>query len=100
MGMTDAAFFVRKRSDRFSDLWGRSPKICSLIGPLALRLSIRRTRCPEGGHGLIGTMDDFARFSVAKAARSTACDPEARAVRMIRDDFLPISKFIWHNGTS
>lgn len=107
LGMTDTAFFVPEtKYDRFSDVWGRSPEDGSLVGPLAAPafLYTQDTIAFEGGgHGLVGTMDDFARFATMLANGGTLdgvqiLKPET--VRMMAFNFLPAGKFIWHNGTS
>lgn len=107
LGMTDTAFFVpEEKYDRFSDVWGRSPEDGSLVGPLegAGFLYKEDTIFFEGGgHGLVGTMDDFARFATMLANGGTLDGVQILkpdTVALMGSNFLPDGKFIWHNGTS
>lgn len=107
LGMADSAFFVPAADyDRFSDVWGRHPETGALTGPLAAPgfLYHEDTIAFEGGgHGLVSTMDDFARFATMLANGGSLdgvqiLKPET--VAMMGSNYLPPGKFIWHNGTS
>lgn len=107
LGMTDTAFYVpEEKYDRFSDVWGRSPEDGSLTEPLTAPAFLyhKDTITFEGGgHGLVGTLDDYARFATMLANGGTLdgvqiLKPET--VAMMGTNFLPDGKFIWHNGTS
>lgn len=107
LGMKDSAFYVPEAEyDRFSDVWGRSPEDGRLAGPLTAPgfLYHKDTIAFEGGgHGLVSTLDDYARFATMLANGGTLdgvqiLKPET--VRMMGSNFLPPGRYIWHNGTS
>lgn len=107
LGMKDTGFFVPEAEyDRFSDVWGRNPETGDLGGPLeapGFKYHEETIAFEGGGHGLVSTMDDYARFATMLANGGALGDVrilETSTVDMMGTNFLPAGKFIWHNGTS
>lgn len=107
LGMKDSGFYVPEAEyDRFSDVWGRDPATNGLGGALQAPGFLYRADTIDfegGGHGLVGTMDDFARFAAMLANEGTLdgvqiLKPET--VELMRTNFLRDGQYIWHNGTS
>lgn len=107
LGMTDTGFHVPEADyDRFSDVWGRHPETGALVGPLEAPGFLYRADTVAfegGGHGLVGTMDDYARFAAMLANEGTLdgvqiLKPET--VELMRTNVLRDGQFIWHDGTS
>jgi len=107
LGMKDSGFYVPEEAyDRFSDVWGRDPETGALSGALKSPAFLYRKDTVSfegGGHGLAGTMDDYARFATMLANGGTLdgvqiLKPET--VEMMGSNFLPEGTFIWHDGTS
>lgn len=106
LGMTDTAFFVPdEKYDRFSDVWGPDPETGELV-PLPMPgFQYRKDTIAfeGGGHGLVGTLGDYARFTDMLAKGGTldgvqVLKPET--VRLMATNFLPEGVFIGHNGTT
>lgn len=107
LGMKDTGFYVPEAEyDRFSDVWGRDPQTGGLVGPLqgpAFQYRKDTITFEGGGHGLVGTMDDYARFATMLANGGTLDGVkilEPKTAEMMAFNFLPDGKFIWHDGTS
>lgn len=106
LGMTDTAFFVPdEKYDRFSDVWGPNPETGELV-PLPMPgFQYRKDTIAfeGGGHGLVGTLGDYARFTDMLAKGGTldgvqVLKPET--VQLMATNFLPEGVFIGHNGTT
>lgn len=107
LGMTDTGFFVPQADyDRFSDVWGRNPETGALAAPLdapAFLYHEDKIAFEGGGHGLVSTMDDYARFAGMLANEGELdgvriLKPET--VAMMGSNFLADGQYIWHNGTT
>ena len=106
LGMKDTAFFVPDdKYDRFSDVWGPDPETGELV-PLPMPgFQYRKDTIAfeGGGHGLVGTLGDYARFTDMLAKGGTldgvqVLKPET--VQLMATNFLPEGVFIGHNGTT
>lgn len=106
LGMTDTAFFVPdEKYDRFSDVWGPNPETGELV-PLPMPgFQYRKDTIAfeGGGHGLVGTLGDYVRFTDMLAKGGTldgvqVLKPET--VQLMATNFLPEGVFIGHNGTT
>lgn len=104
--MRDTAFFVpAEKYDRFSDVWGPNPETGALV-PLPMpgfQFRKETIAFEGGGHGLVGTLDDYARFADMLAKGGTLdgvqiLKPET--VALMATNFLPENVFIGHNGTT
>lgn len=106
LGMVDTAFFVpEEKYDRFSDVWGPNPETGELTAlPMPSFLYRKDTIAFEGGgHGLVGTLDDYARFTQMLAQGGTLNGAKVlrpETVKMMATNFLPEGVFIGHNGTT
>lgn len=106
LGMTDTAFFVpEEKYDRFSDVWGPNPETGALSPlPMPSFLYRKDTIAFEGGgHGLVGTMDDYSRFAQMLANGGTLDGAQVlkpETVALMATNFLPEGVFIGHNGTT
>ncbi len=106
LGMVDTAFFVPdEKYDRFSDVWGPNQETGELV-PLPMPgFQYRKDTIAfeGGGHGLVGTLGDYARFTDMLAQGGTldgvqVLKPET--VQLMATNFLPEGVFIGHNGTT
>jgi CubicO group peptidase (beta-lactamase class C family) len=107
LGMNDTGFYVPHETyERFSDLWGRHPETGALTGPLDAPAFLYRKDTiafEGGGHGLVGTLDDYARFAMMLANGGSLEGVEIlkpETAEMMASNFLPDGRSIWHNGTS
>lgn len=106
LGMTDTAFFVpEEKYDRFSDVWGHDPQTGKLAALPMPGFQYRKDTIAfeGGGHGLVGTLGDYARFTGMLAGSGTLdgvqiLKPET--VALMATNFLPEGVFIGHNGTT
>lgn len=107
LGMEDSGFYVPEADyDRFSDVWGRNPETGGLGAPLTapgFQYHQSTIAFEGGGHGLVSTMDDYARFAAMLANEGTLngvqiLKPET--VEMMRSNFLPQGQYVWHDGTA
>ncbi len=107
LGMTDSGFHVPEASYvRFSDVWGRDPETGRLGGPLDMpgfKYTQDTIAFEGGGHGLVSTMDDYARFAGMLANGGTLdgvqiLKPET--VAMMATNFLPAGVYLGENGVS
>lgn len=106
LGMEDTAFFVpEEKYDRFADVYVNAPDGTGFIPAAAP--SFRYTRdtiaFEGGGHGLVSTMADYARFAEMLVNEGTLegtqiLKPET--VRMMATDMLPPGVHIGHDGAS
>lgn len=107
LGMADTGFFVPEAEyDRFSDVWGRNPETGALAAPLdapGFLYHEDKIAFEGGGHGLVSTMDDYARFA-GMLANDGELDGarilKPETVAMMGSNFLADGQYIWHNGTS
>jgi CubicO group peptidase (beta-lactamase class C family) len=106
LGMTDTGFFVPEADyDRFSDVWGWSAEqgaFAALPMP-AFQYLEGMIAFEGGGHGLVSTMDDFARFAEMLANGGSLdgvqiLKPET--VSMMATDVLPDGAFLGFDGTA
>ncbi|MFN4025277.1 MAG: serine hydrolase domain-containing protein [Hyphomonas sp.] len=107
LGMKDSGFFVPEAEyDRFSDVWGRNPETGGLGGPLTapgFQYHEGAIAFEGGGHGLVATMDDYARFATMLANGGTLGNVQIlkpETVDMMRSNFLPPGQYVWHDGTA
>ncbi len=106
LGMKDTAFFVPEdQYDRFADVYVRAPDGKGFVPADAPSFQFRQETIAfeGGGHGLVSTMDDYARFAGMLANEGTLdgvqiLKPET--VRLMATDHLPEGVFIGHDGTS
>ena len=106
LGMNDTAFFVpADKYDRFGDVYVNAPDGSGFVPASAPSFLYK----PEtiafegGGHGLVSTMDDYARFAEMLVNEGTLdgvqiLKPET--VRLMATDHLPEGVYIGHDGTS
>lgn len=106
LDMKDTGFFVPEADyDRFSDVWGWSPEqgaFTALPMP-AFQYREGMIAFEGGGHGLVSTMDDFARFAEMLANGGSLdgvriLKPET--VAMMATDVLPEGAFLGFDGTA
>ena len=106
LGMTDSGFFVPEADyDRFSDVWGWSAEqgaFAALPMP-AFQYREGMIAFEGGGHGLVSTMDDYARFAEMLANGGSLggvqiLKPET--VAMMATDVLPEGAFLGFDGTA
>jgi CubicO group peptidase (beta-lactamase class C family) len=106
LGMKDTGFFVPEADyDRFSDVWGWSAEqgaFAALPMP-AFQYRQGMIAFEGGGHGLVSTMDDFARFAEMLANGGSLdgvqiLKPET--VAMMATDVLPEGAFLGFDGTA
>ena len=106
LDMKDTGFFVPEADyDRFSDVWGWSPEqgaFAALPMP-AFQYREGMIAFEGGGHGLVSTMDDFARFAEMLANGGSLdgvriLKPET--VAMMATDVLPEGAFLGFDGTA
>lgn len=107
LGMDSTGFHVPQAEyDRFSDVWGRDPETGALGGAMTQPPFLFRADTitfEGGGHGLVSTMDDYARF-----AGMLANDGELDGVRILKPETVAMmstnvladGQYIRHNGTS
>lgn len=107
LGMTDSGFYVPEADyGRFSDVWGRHPETGELADALQAPGFLYRADTiafEGGGHGLVATLDDFARFAGMLANKGTLDGAQIlkpETVKLMRTNFLREGQFIWHDGTS
>ena len=106
LGMKDTGFFVPEADyDRFSDVWGWSAEqgaFAALPMP-AFQYREGMIAFEGGGHGLVSTMDDYARFAEMLANGGSLdgvqiLKPET--VAMMATDVLPDGAFLGFDGTA
>lgn len=106
LGMTDTAFFVREdQYDRFADVYVNAPDGSGFAPAQAPGFQFRKETIAfeGGGHGLVSTMDDYARFAEMLVNEGTLdgvqiLKPET--VRLMATDHLPDGVDIGYDGTS
>ena len=100
--MTDTGFFVPEAEyDRFSDVWGPSPETGALV-PLPMpgfQIEGDTIAAELGGHGLVSTLHDYARFAAMLANGGTLdgvqiLKPET--VAMMATNILPEGVYVGH----
>lgn len=106
LGMKDTGFFVPEADyDRFSDVWGWSDEngvFAPLLTP-AFQYRQGKIAFEGGGHGLVSTMDDYARFAGMLANGGSLGGVEVLkpgTVAMMATDVLPEGVYIGHDGTA
>ncbi len=107
LGMKDSGFYVPESEyDRFSDVWGRDPETGGLGGPLDMpgfQYHKDTIAFEGGGHGLVSTLDDYARFAGMLANGGTLDGVQILkpdTVEMMATNFLPDGVFLGENGVS
>lgn len=106
LGMKDTAFFVPEdQYDRFADVYVRAPDGAGFVPAEAPSFQFRQETIAfeGGGHGLVATMDDYARFAGMLANEGTLDGAQIlkpETVRLMATDHLPDGVFIGHDGTS
>ncbi len=106
LGMKDTAFFVPEAEyDRFADVYVNAPDGSGFVPAGAPSFQFRKETIAfeGGGHGLVSTMDDYARFAEMLVNEGTLdgvqiLKPET--VRLMATDHLPDGVYIGHDGTS
>ena len=106
LGMEDTAFFVPEAEyDRFADVYVNAPDGSGFVPAGAPSFQFRKETIAfeGGGHGLVSTMDDYARFAEMLVNEGTLdgvqiLKPET--VRLMATDHLPDGIYIGHDGTS
>lgn len=106
LGMKDTGFFVPEEDyDRFSDVWGWSTEQGAFVALPMPAFQYRKGMIAfeGGGHGLVSTMDDFARFAEMLANGGSLdgvriLKPET--VAMMATDVLPEGAFLGFDGTA
>ncbi|MBY9068316.1 beta-lactamase family protein [Hyphomonas sp. WL0036] len=102
LGMKDTAFFVPDdQYDRFADLYLWDGKTWAPATDWPYQFREDTIRFEGGGHGLVGTMDDYARFTEMLVNEGTLdgiqiLKPET--VRLMATDHLPPGVHISHDG--
>ena len=104
--MEDTAFFVPEAEyDRFADVYVNAPDGSGFVPAGAPSFQFRKETIAfeGGGHGLVSTMDDYARFAEMLVNEGTLdgvqiLKPET--VRLMATDHLPDGIYIGHDGTS
>ena len=94
LGMADAGFFVRpEAADRITTLYGRgSDKKLRVLDDRANSRLLQRPTLQSGGGGLVGTLDDYARFCQMLLAGGAANGHRILGrptVEMMRTNHLP-----------
>lgn len=106
LGMKDTGFFVPEAEyDRFSDVWGWS-EVAGALVPLPMpgfQMKADTIAAELGGHGLVSTMHDYARFAAMLANGGTLdgvqiLKPET--VAMMATNILPEGVYVGHDGVS
>jgi CubicO group peptidase (beta-lactamase class C family) len=106
LGMTDTAFFVpEEKRDRFSDVFTPNAETGVLAPNAAPGFAFREgeTGMEKGGHGLVSTMGDYARFCqmlVNEGELNGARILEPETVRLMRTDVLPEGVGLFSDGVS
>ncbi|MFN4183408.1 MAG: serine hydrolase domain-containing protein [Hyphomonas sp.] len=106
LGMKDTGFFVPEdQYERFADVYVRTPDGTGFVPAEAP--SFRYTRdtiaFEGGGHGLVSTMDDYARFAemlVNEGTLDGAQILKPETVRMMAQDHLPEGVYVGYDGTA
>lgn len=106
LGMKDTAFYVPEAEyDRFADVYVNTPDGSGFVPAQAPGFQFRKETIAfeGGGHGLVSTMDDYARFAEMLVNEGTLdgvqiLKPET--VRMMASDHLPEGANIGYDGTS
>jgi len=94
LGMTDIGFHVPEPdADRVVSLYARMPnKEVRLLDDRAKQRTTRRPALQSGGGGLLGTLDDYARFASALTAGGMANGPRVLSrptIELMRTNHLP-----------
>jgi len=106
LGMKDTGFFVPEADyDRFSDVWGWSDEhgVLAALPMPAFQYRADTVAFESGGHGLVSTMDDYARFAGMLANGGSLGGVEVlkpATVTMMATDVLPEGVYIGHDGTT
>lgn len=106
LGMKDTGFFVPEADyDRFSDVWGWSDEhaVFAMLPTPAFQYREGMIAFEGGGHGLVSTMDDYARFAGMLANGGSLGGVEILkpgTVAMMATDVLPEGVYIGHDGTT
>lgn len=106
LGMKDTGFFVPEdQYERFADVYVRTPDGTGFVPAEAP--SFRYTRdtiaFEGGGHGLVSTMDDYARFAEMLVNEGTLDEVQIlkpETVRMMAQDRLPEGVYVGYDGTA
>ncbi|MFN7164909.1 MAG: serine hydrolase domain-containing protein [Hyphomonas sp.] len=106
LGMVDTGFVVPEADyDRFSDVWGWSEEygVLAALPMPAFQYRADTVAFEGGGHGLVSTMDDYARFAGMLANGGSLggvriLKPET--VAMMATDVLPEGAFLGFDGTA
>ncbi len=106
LGMKDTGFFVPEADhDRFSDVWGWSEEHGAFV-PLPMPGFQYREggiAFEGGGHGLVSTLDDYARFAqmlVNGGSLEGVQILKPETVAMMATDVLPEGAFLGFDGTA
>lgn len=105
LGMTDTAFFVPEdKLDRFADVYLPASGGAGFVTGDDPSFQFRKETIAfeGGGHGLVSTMDDYARFAEMLVNEGTLggvqiLKPET--VQMMTENYLPAGVHIGHDGT-
>jgi len=106
LGMTDTAFFVPEAEyDRFSDVWGWSEAAGGYVPLPGPGFEFRETTVAfeAGGHGLVSTMDDYARFAAMLVNGGSLDGAEIlkpETIALMATDVLPEGVYIGHDGVA
>ena len=105
LGMTDTAFFVPEgKLERFADVFVWGGDTLGLVPTDSPETQFRQTTIAfeAGGHGLVGTMEDYARFA-AMLANEGELDGvrilQPETVRMMATNVLPEGRYTGIDGT-
>ncbi len=106
LGMKDSGFVVPEADyDRFSDVWGWSDEHSTFVPLQAPGFQYREGAIAfeGGGHGLVSTLDDYARFA-GMLAKGGSLDGvqilKPDTVAMMATDVLPEGAFLGFDGTA
>ncbi len=106
LGIKDMGFFVPEADyDRFSDVWGWSEEhgVFAALPMPAFQYRQGMIAFEGGGHGLVSTMDDYARFAEMLANGGSLDGAQIlkpETVAMMAADVLPDGAFLGFDGTA
>ena len=106
LGMADTAFYVPdEKRDRFSDVFTPNAETGDLVPLEAASFAFRKGEIgmEKGGHGLVATMGDYARFCqmlVNGGELNGVRILEPETVELMRTDVLPDGVSLFSDGVS
>jgi len=106
LGMTDTAFYVPEdKLDRFADVYLPAPGGAGFVTGDAPSFQFRKETIAfeGGGHGLVSTMDDYARFAEMLLNEGTLDGAQIlkpETVQMMTQDRLPEGVYVGYDGTA